>query len=320
MTAHDEHAGHAHSHGEGAGHSHLHDHAPPADFNRAFVLGVTLNVGFVIAEVIWGLAANSLALVSDAGHNASDVLGLLLAWGAMRLAKAQRTERRTYGLRRTSILAALVNAGMLLLVTGAVTWEAITRLRNPEPVVASTVMWVASLGIVINATSALLFLKGRKDDVNIRGAYMHLMADAAVSLGVVVAGLAMKFTGWLWLDPVVSIVIGIVITIGTWGLLRESLALAMDSVPEHIDPAKVAAFLRAIPGVTAIHDLHIWAMSTTETALTVHLIMPGDRPSDTQLRHICDELREHHRIGHSTIQVEQGGGAHPDGHDHDRAL
>ena len=317
-TGHD-HAGHSHadehSHADHARGGNGHAHAP-ANFNRAFIIGVTLNLAFVVAEVVYGLSAHSLALISDAGHNLSDVLGLLLAWGALRLSQSRPTARRTYGYRRSSILAALGNAAMLLFVTGAVTWEAVRRFNHPVPVVATTIIWVAAVGILINSASALLFFSGRAHDVNIRGAFLHLASDALVSVGVVLAGLMIRTTGWLWLDPVVSIAIGVVITIGTWGLLRESLNLAMDAVPEHIEPAEVERYLASLPGVSAVHDLHIWAMSTTETALTVHLVTPGAGLDDQRLATICDGLRSRFRIGHSTIQLEHGEGAHPAGLGH----
>ena len=312
---HDEHAGHDHvaatsRSGGHAGHGHAHAHVP-VNFTRAFAVGVALNVSFVVAEVVYGLSAHSLALISDAGHNLSDVLGLLLAWGAIRLARAQPTERRTYGYRRSSILAALLNAGMLLLVTGAVTWEAVRRLRHPEPVVATTIMWVAAVGIVINGVTAMMFFSGRSHDVNIRGAFMHMASDALVALGVVIAGFAIRSTGHLWIDPAVSIAIGVVITAGTWGLLKESLNLAMDAVPSHIEPEDVRAFLCTVPGVVAVHDLHIWAMSTTETALTVHLVTPGAGLDDSRLGSIARTLKDRFTVGHCTIQLEHGDEAHP---------
>ena len=303
-----DHAGHSH-----AGHSHGghgHGHGPP-DFNRAFAVGIALNIGFVMAEATYGLSAHSLALISDAGHNLSDVLGLLLAWTAIRLSKSRPTARRTYGYRRSSILAALGNAALLLFVTGAVTWEAVRRLAHPEPVVAMTIVWVAAVGILINGATAMMFFAGRRHDVNIRGAYLHMASDAIVAAGVVAAGLLIRQTGWLWLDPVVSIAIGVVITFGTWGLLRESVNLAMDAVPEHINPDDVQAYLAGLPGVEAVHDLHIWAMSTTETALTVHLVTPDDRLDDGRLATVCHDLRTRFQIGHTTIQFEHGDDAHP---------
>lgn len=314
---------HAHEHGEHAGHDHgpdeSHSHAPgahghshaPTSFTRAFAVGISLNVAFVVAEVVYGLSAHSLALISDAGHNLSDVLGLVLAWGAIRLARTRPTARRTYGYRRSSVLAALLNAGMLLLVTGAVTWEAVRRLRAPEPVVATTIMWVAAVGIVINGITALMFFSGRAHDVNIRGAFMHMASDALVALGVVLAGVAIRATGRLWIDPAVSILIGIIITAGTWGLLKESLNLAMDAVPSHIEPNDVHAFLAAVPGVSAVHDLHIWAMSTTETAMTAHLVTPVAGLDDGRLVSIAGILKDRFAIGHCTIQLEHGDEAHP---------
>jgi cobalt-zinc-cadmium efflux system protein len=309
---HGEHTGQEHgaSSDSHASRGHGHPHAP-TNFTRAFAVGIALNITFVTAEVIYGLSAHSLALISDAGHNLGDVFGLLLAWGAIRLARTRPTPRRTYGYRRSSILAALLNAAMLLLVTGAVTWEAIRRLRHPEPVVATTIMWVAALGIVINGITALMFFSGRTHDVNIRGAFLHMASDALVALGVVLAGVAIRATGRLWIDPVVSILIGVVITVGTWGLLRESLNLAMDAVPGHIEPDEVHGFLTAVPGVAAVHDLHIWAMSTTETAMTVHLVTPDQALDDARLASIAGVLKERFAIGHCTIQLEHGDDAHP---------
>ena len=301
----------AHSGGVRQSHSHSHGHAhAPTDFNRAFAIGAALNFAFVVAEVIYGIHANSLALISDAGHNASDVMGLLLAWGALRLSKSRPTARRTYGFRRSSILAALVNAGTLLFVTGAISWEAIRRLQHPAAVDSAVIMWIAALGIVINGASALLFLRGRAQDINVRGAFAHLAADAVIAAGVVVAGFAIHLTHWLWLDPVVSVAIGIVVAFGTWGLFRESVNLAMDAVPEHIDIAAVEHYLTSIPGVTAVHDLHIWAMSTTETALTAHLVMPGAALDDGRIARTSEELEHRFGIGHSTIQLERGDQGH----------
>ncbi len=299
---HEEHEEHGHDHG----HSHGgHSHAPP-DSNVAFAVGVTLNLGFVVAEVVYGLAAHSLALLSDAGHNMSDVLGLLVAWGAIHLGKSLPTKRRTYGLRRSSILAALTNAVVLLLVVGGITWEAIQRLSHPEPVGGTTVMWVAGAGIFINGFSAFLFMAGRKKDINIQGAFAHMASDAAVSVGVVLIGLAIHLTGILWLDPAVSILIGVVIIWGTWGLLKESVNLAMDAVPAGIDPHKVETYLAGLKGVQAVHDLHIWGMSTTESALTVHLIMPQPPADDKFIAQVKHELHEDFEIGHTTIQIERG--------------
>jgi cobalt-zinc-cadmium efflux system protein len=293
-------------------HDHDHDghsHAPASN-NAAFAIGVVLNLGFVVAEVFYGLAAHSLALISDAGHNLSDVFCLLLAWGAMRLTKAAPTARRTYGWRRSSILAALINAVILLVVVGGITVEAIRRFAKPEDVAGGTVMAVAAIGIVINGVSALLFLSGRKRDLNLKGAFLHMAGDAAVSAGVVVAAFAIKMTGWQWLDPAVSLAIGVVIVWGTWGLLRESINLSMDAVPAGIDPQAVESYLANLSGVTAVHDLHIWAMSTTEVALTVHLVMQEAPRNDLFLHDVSDGLREQFGIGHATTQIECGNCAH----------
>jgi len=304
---HDHHDHHRNGHGSGHSHSHAgHAHAHgPANYSKAFAVGVALNLAFVIAEVIYGLASNSLALLSDAGHNLSDVFGLLLAWGASRLAVTLPTKRRTYGWRRASILAALVNAVVLLMAVGVIGWESIQRIMHPEPVIGTTIIWVAALGVVINAGSALLFMRGG-DDINIRGAYLHLAADAAVSLGVVIAGLIIRQTGWLWLDPAVSFVVAVVITIGTWSLLSQSLNLSMDAVPANIDPHVVEDFLGTQPHVKEVHDLHIWAMSTTEVALTVHLIMQEMPDDDHFLHSLTTTFKERFGIHHATVQLEHG--------------
>ncbi|GGJ77310.1 cation diffusion facilitator family transporter [Deinococcus aquiradiocola] len=291
----------AHTH---AGHSHGHSHAP-ADFGRAFIIGILLNTLFVLFEVVYGTLAKSLALVADAGHNASDVLGLLLAWVAYLAARRRPTRRHTYGFRRSSILASLTNAVLLLIALGVIIWEAIHRFAEPAPVAGGTVIWVATLGIAINGVTAYLFASGRKGDLNLRGAYQHMFADALVSAGVVVAGIVILFTGWNWLDPVVSLALAAVILYGTWGLLRESLDLALDAVPEGVDLNEVQAFLTAQPGVTGVHDLHVWGMSTTETALTVHLVVPDGLP-DEGLQHLRHELHERFGVEHATVQTEQG--------------
>lgn len=287
--------------------SHDHDHIPAAhDFNRAFVIGIALNLAFVALEAGFGFWANSLALLSDAGHNLSDVLGLLLAWAASYLSGRQPTARRTYGLRRSSILAALLNAILLLVAIGGIAWEAIRRIQHPEPVSGPTVMGVAAAGVVINTITALLFMAGRKRDLNIRGAYLHMAADAGVSAAVVLAGLVIWFTGWLWIDPAASLVVVAVIAIATWGLLRESLDLALDAVPAGIDPAAVEAYLASLPGIAGVHDLHVWGMSTTESALTVHLVKPDGQLDDCLLLDITRELRVRFGIAHATIQLERG--------------
>ena len=284
---------------------HDHDHGQ-ASHGRAFAIGVGLNLTFVLIEATYGIRAHSVALVADAGHNLSDVLGLLLAWGAAVLARRRPTPRRTYGMRRSSVLAAMGNAVLLLVAVGAIAWEAIQRLAQPVPVAARTVIWVAAVGIVVNTATALLFMAGRKGDLNIKGAFLHMAADAGVSLGVVVAGMAIAATGWLWLDPAISLTIVAVILVGTWGLLRDSVNLALDAVPEDVDPAAVHAYLASVDGVTEVHDLHIWGMSTTDTALTAHLVKPDAGHDDALLARTCHELHERFGIEHATLQVERG--------------
>ena len=285
---------------------HHHPHHAARDYGLAFAVGITLNFAFVVVEAVYGVIAHSMALLADAGHNLSDVFVLALAWGASTLARRGPSERFTYGLRSSSILVALLNAALLLVVTGGIAWEAINRLASPSPVTGVTVIWVALAGIVVNGASAMLFARGRQHDLNIRGAFLHLAADAAVSLGVVVAGLGILYTGWLWLDPLAGLVIAGVIVWSTWGLLRDSVALALDAVPEHIDPRVVRTYLLTLAGVTEVHDLHIWPMSTTETALTVHLVMPGGHPGDAFTADVCKELRAHYHVHHATIQIETG--------------
>ncbi|HEV3492223.1 MAG TPA: cation diffusion facilitator family transporter [Reyranella sp.] len=305
-----EHHDHDHASGHSHGHGHAHSHAP-ANFDRAFAIGIALNVGFVVVEAAYGIAANSLALLADAGHNLGDVLGLVMAWGAATLVRRRPTARYTYGLKRSSILVSLANAGLLLLAVGAIVWEAVQRLGRPEPVAETTVIWVALVGIAINGATALLFMSGRKSDLNIKGAFLHMAADAVVSLGVVIAALAIIATGWLWLDPAVSLVIAVVITVGTWSLLRDSLKLALDAVPAHVDHREVDRYLAALPGVTDVHDLHIWAMSTTEVAMTVHLVRPGATLDDGLLARARHDLQERFGVGHVTLQIETGDPAHP---------
>ena len=290
-------------------HAH-HDHAA-IDYNRAFALGVALNVLFVVVEAVYGVLADSLALLADAGHNLSDVLSLLLAWGASYLARRPPTRRRTYGLRRSTILASLLNAVILLVAVGAIGWEAIRRLGHPAPVATGTVIVVAGVGVVINTATALLFLRGRHHDLNVQGAFLHMSADAAISVGVVVAALAIRSTGALWIDPAVSLVIALAIALGTWGLFRDSMNLALDAVPPGIDPAAIESWLRQIDGVADVHDLHIWAMSTTETALTAHLVMPDAPADDAFLHRIACELHDHFHVEHTTLQIERGDIAHP---------
>jgi cobalt-zinc-cadmium efflux system protein len=303
---HDHHKGHSHgghNHGPG-GHSHA-----PKDFGRAFAVGAALNIGFVIAETIAGLMTHSLALLADAGHNLSDVLGLFMAWGAVVLAKRAPAGRRTYGLRKGTILASLTNAVLLLVAVGAISWEAVRRFGDPQPIQTGPVMIVAAIGIVINTATALMFMRGSKDDLNIRGAFLHMAADAGVSAGVVVAAFAMAVTGWLWLDPVVSLGIVVVIVLGTWSLLRDSLDLALDAAPRGIDPKAVGDWLAARPGVSEVHDLHIWAMSTTETAMTAHLVREPGPDHDAFLHAACAELNSRFNIGHVTLQIEHSGAA-----------
>lgn len=311
--AHDHGHEHGHSHGHGHGHAHGlggHHHHAPADFGRAFAIGVGLNMAFVLIEAGAGIWSGSLALLADAGHNLSDVLSLVLAWGATILAKRQPTTRRTYGLRKATILASLANAVLLLVAIGAIASEAVRRFAEPSQVAPWPVIITASVGVAINTATALLFMRGGKDDLNIRGAFLHMAADAAVSLAVVVGAAVMALTGLLWLDPALSLVIVTVILLGTWGLLRDSFNLALDAVPQGIDPNAVRAWLCALPGVTEVHDLHIWAMSTTETALTAHVTRPANLDPDTFLHDACEGLHHRFGIGHSTLQVECGDAAH----------
>jgi len=287
-----------------------HDDHLPKDFGRAFAIGTVLNVGFVIVEITFGFLSNSMALLADAGHNLSDVFGLLMAWGAATVAKRAPSARFTYGLRSSSILAALANAILLLIAVGAIAWEAVQRFSHPEQAAGGTVMIVAAIGIVVNTATALMFLSGTAQDINIRGAFLHVAGDAAISLGVVLAGFAMVVTGLLWIDPVVSLVIAAIIVWGTWSLLRDSVNLALHGVPVGIDLSAVRSFLAGLPGVASVHDLHVWPMSTTETALTCHLVMPGGHPGDAFLAATADGLAHRFRIGHPTLQIEKGD-AHP---------
>jgi cobalt-zinc-cadmium efflux system protein len=294
-----------HHHNQPHPHSaHGRSHAP-ASFGRAFAIGITLNAVYVVIQVVFGIAAHSLALVADAGHNFGDVLGLVLAWWASCLTSQPATDRRTYGLRRSSILAALTNAIFLLIAVGGISWEAIRRFGNQPDVAGSIIVWVAAVGIIINLGTALLFQSGSHSDLNIRGAFMHLAADAAVSFGVVIAGIIILFTDWRWLDPAVSLLISAIIVYGTWGLLRDSFDMAMDAVPPGVDIAAVREYLSGIRGVTNAHHLHIWALSTTETALTVHLVKPDPANDDGVLSLIHQELESRFHIGHATIQFER---------------
>lgn len=283
---------------------HHHHHAPP-DYNRVFAAGIALNLAFVVVEAVFGVLSDSLALLTDAGHNFSDVLGLLLAWGAAALAAKRPSTRRTYGYSRATIIASLFSGLLLMGAVGAIGWEAVNRLLEPTEPAGKTIMIVAAIGVVINTATALLFLSGKDSDLNIRGAFLHMAADAAVSLGVVVSGALILFFGFDWLDPLISLVIAAVILLSTWGLLRDSLNLAVDAVPRHVDPEAVRAYLSGLPGVLAIHDLHIWPMSTTDTALTAHMVM-GTFPADDRfLDDIAVVLQERFAIKHPTIQLER---------------
>jgi cobalt-zinc-cadmium efflux system protein len=275
------------------------------DFGRAFAVGVLLNSGFIVAEVIFGLLSHSLSLLADAGHNLGDVMGLLVAWAASNLARRSPSERFTYGLRRTSVLAAFFNAILLLVSIGAIAWEAIRRITQPEPVLGLTMIWVAAAGVVVNGVTAWMFVGGRKSDLNIRGAFLHMAADAAVSAGVVLAGFVILKTGWFLLDPISSLVIVVIILFGTWGLLRDSVNLVLDAVPRGIDPGAVKEFLEQLPGVAEIHHLHVWGLSTTETACTAHVVKREPQLDDELLKRIAQELHERFGIEHSTIQFER---------------
>lgn len=288
--------------------SHQHDHARP-DHNLAFAVGIGLNVAYIVVEATFGLLAGSLALLADAGHNVSDVLGLLLAWGAHYLARIEPSDRRTYGWRSSTILAALFNALILLIVIGGLAWEALQRLAAPQQIGGATIMWVAGVGVVVNAATALLFFSGRKRDLNIKGAFLHMAADAGVSLGVVLSGLAIYLTGAAWIDPVTTLVVAAAIFIGTWDLLRDSVNLALHAVPEGIDVAAVREYLSTLPGVERVHDLHIWAMSTTQTAITAHLVKPEGDNDDRLLAEATRELHDRFGIEHATLQIERNAGA-----------
>jgi cobalt-zinc-cadmium efflux system protein len=302
----DSHAGahnpvHDHSHGHD--HAHGHSHAPE-NFDRAFLIGIILNTGFVIVEAVFGILSGSMALLADAGHNLSDVLALFLAWGASLAAKRPRTARFTYGFKSSTILAALANAALLAVAIGAIIFETIHRMMEPAPVEGMTMVIVAGIGIVINAGTAMLFMRGRHDDLNIRGAFLHMAADALVSLGVVIAGLAIIFTNNVWIDPAISLLIVAVIAWGTWNLAKDSLKMGLLGVPERIDEAAVRDCLTQCKGVATLHDLHIWPVSTTETALTAHLVMPDGHPGDAFLHDLAQQLKEDFNIQHSTVQIE----------------
>ncbi len=283
--------------------SHNHGHEAHS-YSRAFAIGIALNAAFVVVEAVYGVLAGSLALIADAGHNVSDVVSLLLAWGASALATRAATEKRTYGLRKATIMASLGSAILLLVALGVITREAVGRLLSPAPVAGTTMILVAAIGVVVNSVTALLFVKGRKSDLNIRGAFLHMAADAGVSLGVVVAGAFIMVKGWLWIDPVISLGIVAVLLVGTWGLLRDSVRYAMDVVPETIDVSALRQYLESCEHVRCIHDLHVWPLSTTETALTVHLVVDDERLSNEFLSGVQQHLHDRFGIEHSTIQVE----------------
>jgi len=282
----------------------MHVHGPKS-FGLAFASGTLLNLALVAAQFLYGIHAHSIALIADAGHNLGDALGLLIAWGAYILARWEPTDRYTYGFRSASILTALVNAAILLIATGAIVWEAVRRFSEPSPVAAPTVIVVAAIAIAVNLVSAWL-LRGGEHDLNIRGAFIHLLADAAVSLGVVAAGGVIFLSGWYWVDPVVSLIISGVIVWGTWDLLKNAVNLSLQAVPAAIEPADVLEYLQRLPGVSSVHDLHVWAMSTTETALTCHLVMPCGTPGDEFINQVCEELNRRFGIAHPTIQIETG--------------
>jgi cobalt-zinc-cadmium efflux system protein len=290
-------------HDHQAHHYEPHGHAHP-NYGRAFAIGIGLNLAYVAGEAVAGIISGSLALLADSGHNLGDVLGLSLSWGAAVLSRRSPSGRFTYGLRSSSILAALANAIILLVVTGGIAWEAMWRIRHPVAVASVIVIWVAAAGILVNGGTALLFASGRPRDLNVKSALLHMAADTLVTTGVVAAGVAIWLTGWQWLDPAVSLVVSAVIVLGTWSLMKSAIGLALDAVPEGVDAAAVRAHLLGLPGVAALHDLHIWGMSTTETALTCHLVMPVGHPGDTVLNGMAQQL--HHRFGihHATIQIE----------------
>jgi len=290
---------HDHGHANGAGHCHA-----PADFGRAFAIGIVLNSAFVVVEATYGFLSGSMALVADAGHNLSDVLGLLIAWGASVAAKKPPSARFTFGLKSSTILAAFANGILLLIAIGAILFETLHRFVDPVEPEGWTMIWVAGVGIVINTATALMFMRGRKHDLNIRGAFLHMAADALVSVGVVIAGVAILLSGYVVIDPIVSLFIVAVIAWSTWGLLRDSVKMGLLAVPDGVDEAEVRGFLTGLAGVEAVHDLHIWPMSTTETALTVHLVIPAGHPGDGFLQELASALEQAHGIGHVTVQIE----------------
>ena len=297
---------HGHSHDHGAGGHHHHHHAPQPGQGRTFAIAVGLNVTIVIVQGIYGFLAHSTALLADAGHNLSDVLGLLLAWGAIWLGTRKPSERYTFGLGSSSILASLANAALLLFACGAIVLEAVQRLLNPAPVAGFDVFIVATIGLIVNGLSAWLFMRGSKEDLNVRGAFLHMAGDAAISAAVAVSGLIILFTGASWIDPLMSIVVVAVIVAGTWGLGRDAMRLVMAAVPPGVDKHRIEHYLATLPGVSDVHDLHVWALSTTETAMTAHLVMPQGHPGDIFVANVVATLREDHAMTHATLQVEMG--------------
>ncbi len=301
--------GHAHEHVAAPGHHHHHG-TPKGRFETPIVIAIVLNLAFVGIEALFGWRANSIALIADAGHNFSDVLGLLAAWGAMALSRRPAGARFTYGLGRSSVLAALANAVLLLLACGAIAWESLTRIMAPPPVAGVTVMWVAGAGILVNGLSAYLLHAGQHEDMNVRAAFLHMMADAAVSLGVVLAGVALIYTGARWIDPGVSLLVVLVILYGSWGLLRDALHLSLDGVPANLDSVSIKEYLAAQRGVAEVHDLHVWALSTTSVALTAHLVVPAGDAGGALLQCLEEGLRKRFKIDHATLQIEQIACAH----------
>lgn len=290
-------------------HSHEHhSHAVPKNITKAFVVGLILNTAFVVIETIAGLYTHSLSLLADAGHNLSDVASLALVLFANKLAMKQANDQYSFGYRQSTVLVALINGGILLFALGAVAYEAIIRISHPHPIEGGVVAIIAGIGIVINSFSALMFFKGKEKDLNVKGAYLHTASDAVISLGVVIAGIVIIYTGWFWLDSIVSLLLVIVVVIGTWGLLKDSLRLTLNGVPKDIDMKEVKNYFLNLPGVTEVHDLHIWAISTTETALTIHLVIPNDIQDDVIYENIKENLHHKFNIAHSTIQIEKNKG------------
>jgi cobalt-zinc-cadmium efflux system protein len=312
--------GHAHSHGHSHSHGgHHHHHAPAEGHGRAFAIAVVLNIAIVLMQGIYGVIAHSTALLADAGHNLSDVLGLLLAWGATWLTARRPSARYTFGYGSTSILASLANAGLLLFASGVIVAEAIDRLLHPAPVAGLTVFVVATAGMLVNGFSAWLFMRGQKEDLNIRGAFLHMAGDALISAAVAISGLVILGTNWTWLDPLMSLAVVAVIVYGTWGLLRDSVRLALDAVPPGVDLQRIRNYLAGQPGVTDVHDLHVWALSTTGNALSAHLVMPAGHPGDAIVDAIVLTLREKFAMQHATLQVDLGTSDHHCALDHPHA-